>query len=43
MIGMHSLECHNFHIRRYGRCPYCATGSRAVPKAVIVERLEVEG
>lgn len=35
----HSLECHNFHIVRYGRCPYCAMGSVAVPKCLIVDKL----
>ena len=35
----HSLECHNYHIKTWKRCPYCATGSKPVPKCVIVERV----
>jgi len=40
--GLHSLEAHNFHIRRYGRCLYCEAGSVPVHKSVIVERLGLE-
>jgi hypothetical protein len=35
-IKMHTVETHNFHIRRYGRCPYCMQGSKPVPKAEII-------
>jgi len=37
---MHSLEDHNYHIRCYGRCPYCTNGSKPVPKAMIKELLK---
>lgn len=33
----HSIEDHNFWICRNKVCPYCRSGSRAVPKAMIVE------
>ena len=33
----HSIESHNFHIRRYGKCLYCNAGSVAVPKCVVEE------
>lgn len=35
--GLHSIEDHNFWIRRNGTCPYCHSGSKPVPKAQIVE------
>ena len=31
----HSIESHNFHIRRFGKCLYCNAGSVAVPKCMI--------
>lgn len=35
----HALEDHNFHIRRFGRCPYCDAfpGSKVVPRSVLKE------
>lgn len=36
----HTLEDHNFHIRRYGRCVYCRLGSKPVPKSVILENMK---
>jgi len=33
----HSIETHNFHIKRYGKCLYCNAGSVAVPKVIIEE------
>ena len=33
----HSIEAHNFHIRRYGFCLYCKQGSVAVPKCIVEE------
>ena len=33
----HSIEAHNFHIRRYGHCLYCDSGSKPVHKSLIVE------
>lgn len=35
MKRLHSLEDHNYHIKRHKYCPYCATGSKPVPKAAI--------
>lgn len=35
----HTIENHNYHIGRYGRCVYCMLGSVPVPKCVIVEGL----
>lgn len=32
---LHTVENHNYHIKMYGRCPYCLMGSKAVPKAMI--------
>lgn len=40
--GFHSLECHNFHIRRYGHCLYCEQGSVPCEKSLIVERLGLD-
>jgi len=37
---LHSLEVHNYHIKRYGRCLYCAFGSKPVPKAMIVDGIK---
>ena len=37
MTEMHTLENHNYHIKMYGRCPYCMMGSEPVPKVMIVE------
>lgn len=34
----HSIEAHNFHIRRFGRCLYCDMGSRVVHKSLIKEK-----
>jgi hypothetical protein len=31
----HTIETHDFHIKRYKHCPYCELGSKAVPKAEI--------
>lgn len=31
----HSLNTHNWHIKRYGKCMYCELGSKAVPQAAI--------
>ena len=36
---MHSIETHNFHIRRYGSCLYCRNGSKPVPKVMITEKV----
>lgn len=36
----HSFEDHNFWIERNGTCPYCLSGSKAVPKILIKERME---
>ena len=38
--GLHSLEDHNFWILRNGVCPYCLSGSKPVPKCVIIEALK---
>ena len=40
---LHSIEDHNFWIRRNGVCPYCRCGSRPVHKSVIVEKLKIKG
>ena len=37
---MHKVEDHNYHIRRFGRCPYCEAGSEPVPKDLIISLLE---
>jgi len=37
---LHSVENHNFHIKRYGFCVYCNLGSRPVPKAMMVEGVQ---
>ena len=31
----HTLESHNFHIARFGRCPYCNSGSKPVHKSFL--------
>jgi len=36
----HSIESHNFWIGRHGVCPYCNSGSKAVHKSLIVEKVE---
>ena len=33
----HTIEAHNFHIKRYGRCLYCESGSKPVHKTIIAE------
>lgn len=38
-LGLHSLECHEYHMKTWGRCPYCNVGSRPVTKCVIVEKV----
>jgi len=35
----HSIEQHNYWAERKRPCPYCLSGSKPVPKAMIVERL----
>jgi len=35
---LHSLENHNFFIKRYGKCPYCDSGSKPVHKSIIAEK-----
>jgi len=36
----HTIEAHNFHIKRYGRCLYCDNGSEPVHKSIIQESLK---
>ena len=33
----HSIESHNFYAKRGYHCPYCALGSKYVPKARLEE------
>lgn len=46
----HSIETHNYHMRRYHCCLYCMMGSEPVPKAMLDEtpneihvRVEIDG
>ena len=34
---LHTNEQHNSWIKQRGFCPYCKTGSKPVPKAMILE------
>jgi hypothetical protein len=37
----HSIEAHNFHIKRYGHCVYCDLGyGEPVPKKLIEELMK---
>jgi hypothetical protein len=38
-LGFHSDECHDFWLRRYGRCVYCEQGSKPVSRGFIVDFL----
>ena len=36
----HSIESHNYWIKRNGKCPYCMNGSKPVHKSIIQESLK---
>lgn len=36
---MHSIEDHNYWIKRNKRCPYCQNGSQPVAKAMIIKEV----
>jgi len=39
VVRVHKLGDHRFHLKRYGRCPYCMVGSRPVMRSVVVDGL----
>ena len=40
-LNLHSIESHNYWIKRNGVCPYCNMGSKPVPKDVIINKVKI--
>jgi len=36
---VHDLSTHRWHMKRYGRCPYCKNGSKPVSRAELLKDL----
>lgn len=38
-VKVHTLSTHRWHMKKYGRCPYCKAGSKPVSREKVLEGL----
>lgn len=43
MTDYHSIDIHNAHIKRFGHCKYCDSGSMTVHKTIILDKFGFYG